>query len=151
MPTYQLKGATSAKIIGNYPSMEEVKKLRIFKNQPHLLEYVEEVPPVISKKPAKPKKPALKLSPTALLHKKELKQIDNITTKLRPILEKVRGMERQSKLLMHTQPNCGINMEATDYWVSLSLGLEYLTRANARAALRKKQILKTSKVDKKGD
>ena len=44
MPRYQIKTAKQTKALGYFEDFEQVKKLRMFKNSPALLSYVEEVP-----------------------------------------------------------------------------------------------------------
>lgn len=45
MPTFQLVTANKTKLLGDYLNREEVLKLRIFKEHPELIHYLQEVQP----------------------------------------------------------------------------------------------------------
>jgi len=146
MPNYQLNTGTKQQLLGTFDTIEAVKKLRIFKDRPSLLNYLQEVPPT----PTAPRTTRTKRKYTAKTAEgkriaRELRQCEYIINNLLPVKQVLVNTERAAKRLMNSDPDCGMHKIETDYWVSVSNGLEDILKAVAKARLRKEQLLKLSR------
>lgn len=147
MPNYQINTGTKQQLLGTFDTIEEVQKLRLFKDHPSLLKFLQEVP-MQSLDMAKLKLVRVKKLPTErILRRRELKHLTTMLATLIPVRTALYKAEIKAKRLMNKDPNCGCNSVDTDHWVSISIGYDQMVQAIEKINKRIKQIKSHSVVE----
>ena len=163
--TLQTATGVSKLLTGNYKDINEVYKLRIFKDNPswkavpveEILESTAIVPmpmPISSPIP-QPLQLKLKLKlpkishhkqpKTIVLRRKELRQVEAALIVARAVRITLVKLEKSAKRLFNSDHTCGLHSPATDYWIPTSIALDCMTSTVAKLVKRKKELLAMNK------